>query len=272
MIFCKELNRSFATKEEMIKALIESKAEVIALKKSAIKEADAIAHVLRSNIALKDGTTNEPLKVGDTIKVAINTIGFLDSHNDVHIAGIWNKSAKEQSGKTYHIINHNLSLGNIVGYPKDVSIEVATLSWSELGKSYAGTTEVLIFNTTITDKTNPDAFKAYRDGEDLQHSVRMEYVMLHLCIDDPETKECFANWMKFYPQVVNQEVADERGYFWAVTEAKISKEGSTVLFGSNEVTPLLGHSTKDEPLPGTQTEPQPAFDVCDAINKTNFLI
>lgn len=271
MITCKELNRSFGTKEELIKSLIENKDEVIALKKSALKHSDGVSIFLRDGVAAKAGASTQPLKVGDTIKVAINTIGYLDSHNDVHIAGIWSKSAKEQNGKVYHAINHELSLGNLVAYPKDVAISVETMSWSELGKSYAGFTEVLAFASTITEKTNKDAFLAYRDAEDLQHSVRMEYVMLHLCINDPETKDCFANWTKYYPQVVNSELADERGYFWAVTEAKISKEGSTVLFGSNEVTPLLGHSTKEEPLPSTPAEPQKTFDVSAAIQKINFL-
>ena len=39
--------------------------------------------------------------------------------------------------------------------------------------------------------------------------------------------------------IANKEEADRVGYFWAVTEAKIVKEGSMVLFGSNSVTPLL---------------------------------
>jgi hypothetical protein len=38
--------------------------------------------------------------------------------------------------------------------------------------------------------------------------------------------------------VVNKEVADTKGYFWAVTEAQFI-EGSAVVKGSNYVTPVL---------------------------------
>jgi hypothetical protein len=55
------------------------------------------------------------------------------------------------------------------------------------------------------------------------------------------------NWDKYIGKVANVEQAEEEGYFWAVTEAKIV-EGSAVLFGSNRVTPTLSNNkTQDEP-------------------------
>jgi len=268
MIFCKELNQSFQTKQELAKALYEHREDILAVKKSTSKVTDAIPYCLKSHV--EKSAPGETLKVGDTIAVAMNTIGWLDSHNDVHISGCWTKSAREQSGKVFHVINHDLGLGSIIAYPRDVSTEVLVKSWAELGRSYTGSTEVLVFNSRITDKTNKDAYMAYRDGESLQHSIRMEYIGLKLCIDDPEMKEEYANWSTYYPLIVNKELADERGYFFAVTESKIVKEGSTVLFGSNEVTPTLSLSTQPEPPISTPKQPQ-EFDVMVAIKQTNFI-
>lgn len=56
------------------------------------------------------------------------------------------------------------------------------------------------------------------------------------------------------PYAVNPEVAEEKGYFWAVTEAKVI-EGSAVPIGSNWITPTLSVENKDnEPPKGTQNE------------------
>ena len=31
------------------------------------------------------------------------------------------------------------------------------------------------------------------------------------------------NWDKYYPEIINKDVADSMGYFWAVTTAKIMR-------------------------------------------------
>ena len=278
MIRCKELDMEFETKSEMIKALVANKNEIAALKKSTIKRTMEVSFLLRQITQKSFADGGQMLAIGDTIPVVINTTMYYDHHKDVHIDGIWNKSAREQTGKTYHVINHDLKLGSIVGYPKDVRIEVRVMTWRELGYDAEGTTEALIFHTKMTDKTNEDAFKAYRDGEPVQHSIRMEYVSLALAVDDPEMKEEYALYQKYLPLIANRSEVEEDGYFWAVFEAKISKEGSTVLFGSNDITPSLNtgsKSTNQQPGQPTIEQPQtpesPAFDLMKAINETTFL-
>ena len=49
-------------------------------------------------------------------------------------------------------------------------------------------------------------------------------------------------------EIANKDKAIEQGYFWAVTEAKISKEGSMVLFGSNDVTQIIENKTEAEKI------------------------
>lgn len=257
MIYSNTLKKSFATKDEMFDELIAEKANIFNMKKASIKESAGISILFnKSGEANKIDGVREQLKIGDTISVAMNTTNYLDSHDDVHINGIWNKSVSEQSGKTYHVINHDLSLGSVIGYPNDVIIELKDMYWSDLNMSYDGGTQVLVFNTKMTDKTNKDAFLAYRDNAPVEHSIRMQYVSLHLCVNDPQRKEEYANWMAYYPMVANSEKAIEQGYFFAITEAKIYKEGSTVLFGSNDATPLLNvkdDTQTNEPINITQT-------------------
>jgi hypothetical protein len=92
--------------------------------------------------------------------------------------------------------------------------------------------------------------KQYANGWVKNHSVGMRYVNLELAINseaeyDKEYKE---RWDKYYPIVANKELADERGYMWIVSEAKIV-EGSAVVMGSNSATPTL--ENKQEPLDNT---------------------
>ena len=52
-----------------------------------------------------------------------------------------------------------------------------------------------------------------------------------------------------------QAVAFERGYYWTVSEAKIFKEGSMVLAGSNDLTPMLLSKSTPPPLGTDKNEP-----------------
>lgn len=253
---CKTLgDKSFETKEAMFLELKNSKDAIIALKKSAIKDSDAIPHFRKdSNSATKESSKN-PIEFGSYIYPVINTTNYLDSHDDVHFPGIWDKSIEAQQGKTYLIINHNLSLGNVISYPKDVQPMVKMIPWSELGKSYEGETQALIFKSKLTEKSNRDAFLAYRDGEDIQHSIRMQYVKIELAINDvnPQYKAEKAIWDKYIDQIANKEDAEAQGFFWAILEAKIYKEGSAVLFGSNDATPTLYDIENKTHQPPTST-------------------
>jgi hypothetical protein len=72
-------------------------------------------------------------------------------------------------------------------------------------------------------------------------------------VSDKRYQEDKANWDKYYPMVANKEKADEEGYFFAVTEAKII-EGSAVLKGSNYVTPTLDITIPKEIEPEHSTQ------------------
>src|SRR5690606_32462188 len=112
------------------------------------------------------------------------------------------------------------------------------LRWPELGLNLSGITEALVFSGKIEKERNPGMFEQYRKGYVKQHSVGMRYMKMVTCINDEDYEKQKSDWDKYIEQVVNKKEAEEAGYFWAVTEAKVI-EGSAVLFGSNSITPSL---------------------------------
>jgi len=250
-MYCKELNMEFEHRKDMFKALKESKDEIIGLKKSKIRKSQSINLIIKGDGTKKDAEPKR-LELGDWIKNAINTTNYFDYDRDVLLSGSWDKTAVEQNGKTYHLINHKQELGSIVAYPKDVKVSVEKLDWTSLGKSFGGKTEVLVFLSKMTEKTNKDAFLAYRDGEPIEHSASLQYLQIELAMksDDPNDKEENQRYEKYYPVIANKEDVDEYEYFWAVLEVKLQKEGSTVLFGANDATPPLKENNS-QPLKDT---------------------
>lgn len=257
MIIVKEFpNKEFATKEELFSELRANKKELISLKKSIEKRADAFNH---SDIVIgKTEKNKEESSEMQNInylnaKVVINTTNFIDSHNDLHINGIWNKSVSDNANKGFlHLQEHKREFDKVISDNAIGTVEL--MSWKSLGYPYNGKTEALVFNSTVEKKRNEFMFNQYKNGWVKNHSVGMRYVKLDLAINsesewDKDEKEL---WDKYYTVVANKEVADERGYFWVVSEAKII-EGSAVVMGSNSVTPTLSIENKEEPLKDTLT-------------------
>ena len=263
-IFCKELNQDFETPEQMFKALLDNKDKIIGLKKAAIKCSEEIpAKFLR----FKDDVETKALGwvEKDYLYPVINTTNLMDSHSDVHLKGIWNKSIKEQQGSVHYVVEHELKVSSVIAYPKDVEIMVKDIDWKDLGQGFEGTTQALIFKTNVFDYSNDSARKAIEHKAPVQHSVRMQYVKVELAINSksPDFLKEKEAYDKYLPEIVNKDVVEKQGYFWAVAEAKIYKEGSMVLFGSNSVTPMIEYSglppsglpPAEPPQKGTQNEP-----------------
>lgn len=241
MIYSKDLKKEFATKKEMFAAIKVEKENIIGLKKAVIKTTDPVLYHVKKLTADKATEDITPLAIGDTIYPVINTCNYFDSHGDVHIPGIWDLSIKDQKNKLYYIINHCLEIGKVISYPKDTLAFVQTVTWAELGLPFSGSTQALIFAAKLTEKTNKDFLVAALDKEDLQNSVRMRYITYMLCIDDddPDFATEKDNFYKYLPDIANKEDVMNASIYWAVIQGAIEKEGSSVLFGSNDATPIL---------------------------------
>jgi len=249
MIVCKELpNLHFKSDEEMFKALIENKDAIIKLKKSAVKHSEEVEFGLIEEVTEKDEAVkaNKPVLDPDLteikVRVVMNTTGLLDSHGDVHIKDIW-KRTLDHSNKKLHLQEHIRSFNAVIN--NEAEAYTKTIRWKTLGYNYEGSTQALMFDSLVKQSRNPMMFEQYKNGWVNQHSVGMQYVSIDMCLNSEQdwAKDYKENWDKYYPIVANKEDADERGYFWAVTEAKLL-EGSAVLLGSNWATPTLDNNMK----------------------------
>lgn len=251
--------------DRLIAEIFKQRHIIEAQKKNELQKGDVVLNQYVPNVrtgankAEVSGTTDDPTKLNATL--VINTTNLIDSHMDCHIPGLWNKTLAETQ-VLYLLQEHSMSFDKIIADSvKDgLKASAATMPWSDLGYSYQGTTEALLFKTSINAKRNKFMFDQYREGYVLNHSVGMRYVKLYLCInrDDADYAAEKDSWDKYYPQVVNKEVADNRGYFWAVTEAKLV-EGSAVVRGSNSATPTLSIE-ENKAAAGTLNIPEPSED------------
>lgn len=136
-------NKTFASKAELFKALRLNIDRIIAVKKAQIYESFTKGGVSawcidKELLATKVG----PHLKDDCIYPVINTTNYLDSHDDVHWPGIWDKSVKEQQGKLYYVCDHKVETGTIIAWPSDVTAMLKTVPWSFVGKDYEGNTQI----------------------------------------------------------------------------------------------------------------------------------
>lgn len=236
---------TFTTKEARIAWVHKNKDLILAEKRNTIKRADTICMKAETptrgsaDKAEDENGNGEPGKL--QVKAVINTTNLIDSHMDCHIPGIWNKSLKD-AGVLYWLQEHEMEFEYIIADSVNdgLTASAKTMSWLKLGYPYEGNTQALVFEAAISKERNEFMFKQYEKGYVLNHSVGMRYVKLFLCVDSelPEYASEKENWDKYIGQVANRDKADEYGYFWAVTEAKII-EGSAVVKGSNFATPTI---------------------------------
>lgn len=261
-------DREFSTKAELFAALRDNHDRIIKNKKSVQKIADSVVAVDYTQQQARVSTTKASesisfMKDGYVYPV-INTTNYLDSHNDVHADGLWTKSAAEQVGKTLWITNHLLEIGSEIAYEKDVNIMVQDMTFKALGYDSSMSTQALIFEVEKSAIVNDRVKDRIEKNIPTQHSIRMQYVnvMFAMDSDDDEDKEYKATYDKYIDKVANKDRARSQAYFWVVTEAKIVSEGSSVIQGSNDITPMFigkdiepsKDTHKEEPSADTRNE------------------
>lgn len=244
---------NFETKEERIDWMIQNKGALTAQKKATVKHADAISYMVPLVSEKGDAIKAEAVPETATkikVRTVINTTKLFDSHGDVHIDQLWNKSIKE-TPQNFLVNQHNFSFEGIIS--EDVKVFVKQMTWKELGfGGWEGTTQALIYDATIDKADSPDMFERYRKGRVKNHSVGMRYVKVEMAVDDDRYEKEKAVWDKYYPVIANKADVDQAGVFWAVTEAK-NIEGSAVVKGSNFVTPTISVTeTKAQPVKTTE--------------------
>lgn len=231
--------KHFENQKEQLKWLYENRNSLIDQRKSESKKSDTFSFmsyaVDTKGERLKSNAIIDPQANTLKVRCIINTTGLLDTHTDVHIPGIWKKSLSE-SKLFYLCKEHDLSFQGII--TEEIEAYTKKYVWKDLGLDLEGETEALVFDSTIEKERNKYMFQQYQKGYVRNHSVRMQYMKQHFCINSDAYPDQLDNWNKYIKYVANIEDAEAKNYFWAVTEAKII-EGSAVVKGSNWATPTL---------------------------------
>lgn len=268
MIYCKELNKSFDDKELMFKELILNEKLIIDAKKTEVKSIDKGLQIVTNQNEIEKSLNSENEKGlkfdNDYYYFVVNSANILDSHNDLHVDNLWEKSKKEMQGKNYLVLEHKLELENIIAMPNDIEIITSKIPYSLLGKQYEGETYSLIYKVSKDKIVHQKIKDILEKGYNLQASVRMQYVKIEFAMNsnNPDYAKYKANYDTYFPLIANKEEFKEIEYFNVVKEAKNVKESSLVLFGSNNTTGRIDnkeepvHTTlieiKDEPVQTTQ--------------------
>lgn len=275
----------FGTKGELFSYLRSNEKKLIAQKKSLPIKSDDLEFgysIIKDSV--KPGTKAAPLQMDEMegelkVEVIANMSGWCDSYMDVMVKDNWNKSINDlgASGQklVYHLKNHGYSTDSIVGrdpelFTKDIDLSIFNFK-SDIKKAQG-----LLMSSIVCEDYDCKTFKLYRDKQVKQHSIGLRYVKIYLCIDSTEEEDAMykENWDKYYAGVINKDKVDSKGYFWAVTESMIL-EVSVVLFGANELTPVLTTSSPEDDTemePSKDTPQQPLkFDVDEAIRKASII-
>jgi hypothetical protein len=236
--------------KEFIKNLVANKAQEIELKKAQIKHCKgSLNTTLPKKSALKGVYSDSEDKLERTI--IGNTYLWMDSHDDVHAKGCFNKSIKERGNRVFHLHDHKFERTAKVGNP--IRIYEEDVAWKDLGIEKNGMTQALHMDSEILKSYNSQIFDEYKSGLVDQHSVGMQYVKIDLAVNDEDYEEEYKLWQDNIDQIGNKEQAEQRGYFWLVREAKLI-EISAVLLGSNELTPTLGEMKEEAEITTSKTE------------------
>lgn len=169
------------------------------------------------------------------VKTVINTTNIIDSHLDLHLDKIWNKTVKDNPF-SHHLKQHERHFESVISNKAKSYNENS--NFNLLGLNVDFKTVANINEFVLKRKKMPFMFDAYKDGDVQRHSVGMMYVDYDIAYYDEDSQKNMDFFNEMKELAVNPEVAEEYGYFWVVYEAK-KREGSAVVFGSNSVTPTL---------------------------------
>lgn len=223
-----------------------------------------------AEVVLKDGfeRANYTPEIEDIsgdymlVKAIINTTGVIDSHMDLHIPGIWNKTVKDNP--TNPVLKQHERMFESVIANKARNFN-QNMNFKDIGVDIDFPIQANLNEFVVDRKTQPLMFDKYAAGEVEQHSVGMMYVDFDIAYYDETSQKEMDFFNETLKQCINPEIADEAGFIWVVREAK-KREGSPVVFASNPLTPTLSvknyepqistRNNNNEPPSGTQTNQQ----------------
>jgi len=254
-------DKTYSTKEELFADLKDNLELIIDKKRTEVYESykkGQATNLKPIDVSKFDVEQQKALKLDDNyFYFVFNTTRILDSHEDVHIDGLWKKTIQEKQFKNYVVTDHELEVLNTVVRKEYVEIFTAKIPFSLIGKSYNGNTEALIYKFPKDKVQIPIVKEWLESGDALEGSVRMKYIKYVFCIDsnNPEDEEFKSNYDKYIDYIANKEDFEYIPYFFAVLEASNERESSVLIDASNKATGKLKENTQaDESLEQKEAE------------------
>lgn len=260
-------DKEFSTKEELFAELKANKDLIIDAKKSEIyKSCDKGQSIVSKSLdLLQFSEQNKAIKIDDNFYYfAVNSTRILDSHDDLHVDGIWKKSVQEIQGKNYFVEDHELEISKVITRKEHIEIFTAKVPFSLIGKPYQGNTEILVYKIAKNQIKNDKVKEWLESGDSIECSVRMQYVTILLALDsnNPEDATEKKNYDDYIDLIANKSDFEYIPYFFVIKEAKNVKESSLVPFGSNSATGVVQNKIeKEEPSIDTQDTTEPTIEV-----------
>ncbi len=260
-------DKEFYTKEELFAELKANKDLIIDAKKSEIyKSCDKGQSIVSKSLdLLQFSEQNKAIKIDDNFYYfAVNSTRILDSHDDLHVDGIWKKSVQEIQGKNYFVEDHELEISKVITRKEHIEIFTAKVPFSLIGKPYQGNTEILVYKIAKNQIKNDKVKEWLESGDSIECSVRMQYVTILLALDsnNPEDATEKKNYDDYIDLIANKSDFEYIPYFFVIKEAKNVKESSLVPFGSNSATGVVQNKIeKEEPSIDTQDTTEPTIEV-----------
>jgi len=259
-------DKSFTDKMDMSRFIKSNLSQMMAIKKAEYKTKSE--PVLKSELFIKDfqpvieDITSDIIEV----KAIINTTNVIDSHHDLHLPGIWDKTVKDNPF-SIHLKQHEARFESIISNKAKSLNENMNFKELGLGVDMAMQANINLFR--IDKSKQSYMFDQYADGNVKEHSVGMMYVDIDVAYYDEDSQKEMEFFNEMKAKAVNPEAADEYGYIWIVREAK-KREGSAVVFGSNSITPTL-YVKNYEPQQSTQKDEPPISTQNENKNKVTFI-
>lgn len=250
-------NKEFNSEKEMIDFVKSNVEQIIDFKRGSIqKSIDKGQSVTCRPLKIEDiEPTNKAVKMdADHYYIVVNTTRILDSHGDVHIDGLWNKTVIDQQGRNYLVDTHSLSLGATIVRKEHIEMFLAKVSFASLGLSYQGSTEAFIYKFPKNKVIDSKAKEWLESGDAIEASVKMQYIKLVFCLDSkaPEDEQAKAHYDNYIKMVANRKDFESIPYFFAILEGKNVMEASLCPFGSNGITGNILPNKDIEPSNDTQ--------------------
>lgn len=270
--------KEFSNKEELIKYVKDNIDTIIDYKKGteqkSIDKGASVSCRLLNDSRIE--VANKAIKTDDDYYyIAVNTTRVLDNHDDLHVNGIWNKTAVEQQGRNYLVDTHSLSIGSTIVRKEDIEMFVAKTTFASLRLPYDGSTQVLVYKFRKDRVIDRKAKEWLESGDSIEASVRMQYVSIEFALDSnaPEDAKAKANYDTYINEIANKDDFEYIPYFFVIKEAKNIKESSLCPFGSNSATGNIISRKKKDNEPSTADtrndnhKKEPSNDTQKELNK-----